>query len=117
MEDEDLVLVPDRCATLADDIVVVKLSLRKRAQADARELRPGTIKELGDALLSELGGPELPYLTPPKSLRLYAGRAVYLLKSAHYRCFSRSAGQADGDRIIADLMQAEFPRFSRPVQS
>jgi hypothetical protein len=116
-EDEDLVLVPDRYATLADDVVVVKLSLRERALADARELRPGTISELGDALLSELGGAELPYLKPAKSLRLYAGRTVYLLKSAHYRCFSPSAGQADGDRIIADLMQAEFPRFSKPVYS
>jgi len=116
-EDDDLVLVPDRYAALADDIVVVKLSLRKRVHADARELRPGTISEIGDALLTELGGTELPYLKPSKSLRLYAGRAVYLVKSAHYRSFSPSAGQADGDRIIADLMLAEFPRFDRPVHS
>ncbi|MGA2589976.1 MAG: N-6 DNA methylase [Bryobacteraceae bacterium] len=116
-EDDDLVLVPDRYATLADDVVVLKLSLRRRARAHARELRPGTVSELGDAFLSELGGTELPYLKPPKSLRIYAGRAVYLLKSAHYRCFSPSAGQADGDRIIADLMHSEFPRFRRPVHS
>jgi hypothetical protein len=107
-EAEDFVLVPDRYATLADDVVVLKLYLRRRTQAGARELRPGTISELGDALLSAMGGTELPYLKP-NSLRVYLGRAVYLIKSAHYRCFSPAAGQADGDRIIADLMQPHFP--------
>ena len=104
-EDEDQVLVADRYASPADDVVIVKFLLIPRAREKTFELRRGGIGELGDRVLSELGGAELPYLKAGKSLRIYLDSEVYILKPAHYRCFSPAAGQSDGDRIIGDLMQ------------
>jgi hypothetical protein len=51
-----------------------------------------------------LGGPELPYLKPLRSLRLYVGDRLIVAKPARYRCFSPAAAWSDGDRVLADLM-------------
>jgi hypothetical protein len=101
---DDLVLVPDRYSALQDDLLVVRFHLAERGSAPEPNLRPAALPELGEAPFEALGGTELPYLKPAKSLRLYSENAVYMLKPAHYRHFSPAAGQSDGDRIIADLM-------------
>jgi hypothetical protein len=110
-EEDDLVLRPDRFATLEGDLVVVRFVLDGRTgeQSEPEHLERGLIGELGSAPLGELGGGELPYLKPSKSLRLYVERFVYMLKPAQYRCFSPAAGQSDGDRIVADLMNSVSP--------
>lgn len=102
---EDLVLVPDRYSPLRDDLLVIRLHLTERGSALTPDFRAAGLAELGDAPLDALGGTEMPYLKPAKSLRLYTETAVYMLKPAHYRHFSPAAGQSDGDRIIADLME------------
>ncbi len=104
-DDEDFVLVPDRYSALRDDLLVVRFQLSPRAAAPDPDLRPAAVPELGEDPFDALGGSELPYLKPSKSLRLYADRYVYMLKPAHYRHFSPAAGQSDGDRIVADLME------------
>jgi hypothetical protein len=108
-EDEDLVLVPDRYAAAQSDLLVVKFALGERAVIRSKTLSRASLNELGAASLPQLGGQHVPYLKPAKSLRLYVDSAVYLFKPAHYRCFSPAAGQSDGDRIVADLMNPDFP--------
>ena len=104
-DDEDLVLVPDRYSALRDDLLVVRFQLAERGAAPEPDFRSAALPELGEAPFETLGGSELSYLRPAKSLRLYADNCVYMLKPAHYRHFSPAAGQSDGDRIVADLME------------
>jgi hypothetical protein len=107
-EDDDLVLIPDRYTILEDDLVVVKFVLAKRIEVGRRstELKQASIDDLATASLNGLGGNDLRYLKPAKSLRMYVDRAIYMLKPAQYRCFSPASGQSDGDRIVADLMHS-----------
>lgn len=116
-DDEDLVLVPDRYSVLRDDLLVVRFHLAGRATAPEPDLRPAALHELGDAPFGALGGSELPYLKPSKSLRLYTENAVYILKPAHYRHFSPAAGQSDADRIVADLMVPGLTQGSASVRA
>lgn len=103
-------LVPDRYTKLTHDVVVLRFALTHGAPVEKTgSLTSGTMAEMSDAPLDMLGGSELPYLKPSKSLRLYAGSFAYVLKPAHYRCFSPAAGQTDADRIVADLMDPTFP--------
>ena len=109
--DEDCILVPDLYSVLANDLVIVKFVLTQNRQEGDRRILSSfsnvALREVGSFFMQELGGLELPYLKPEKTLRLYAEKEVYILKPAHYRCFTPAAGQTDGDRIVADLMQ--FP--------
>jgi hypothetical protein len=114
---EDLVLVPNRYSALRDDLLVVRFSLAERAVAPAPDLRAAALLELGEAPFEALGGSELPYLKPAKNLRLYTENAVYILKPAHYRHFSPAAGQSDGDRIVADLMEPDFTSEAAAVRA
>ena len=108
-EADDQVLTPDRYIELTPDIVVVKLTLTTRSEMDpSLGLKHGQLNELDDFSIDALGGTELPYLKPAKTLRFYVGRQVYLLKPAQYRYFSPAAGQSDADRIVADLMDPGF---------
>jgi hypothetical protein len=107
-DDEDLVLVPDRYSALQADLLVVRFRLTERGSAPKPDLRPADLPELGEAPFAALGGIDLPYLKPAKSLRLYTDSAIYMLKPAHYRNFSAAAGQSDGDRIVADLMEPDL---------
>lgn len=107
-DDEDLVLVPDRYSALQSDLLVVRFRLAERGSAPKPDFRPADLPELGETPFAGLGGTELPYLKPAKSLRLYADSAIYMLKPAHYRHFSPAAGQSDGDRIVADLMEPDL---------
>jgi len=104
-DDEDLILVPDRYSAMPSDLIVVRFRLAERGSAPKPDLRQAALPELGDRPFEALGGSELPYLKPAKSLRLYVDSSVYMLKPAHYRHFSPAAGQSDGDRIVADLME------------
>jgi hypothetical protein len=106
---EDLVLVPDRYAAIESDLLVLKFTLGEHVKAEVKAIRRTTLDEIGSSALAPLGGQDLPYLKPAKSLRLYVDRSVYLLKPARYRLFSPAAGQSDGDRIIAELMSSEPP--------
>ena len=96
-------------------MLVVKFALTERARARGPALRRAPIGELGGTPLTSIGGTELPYLRPAKILRLYIDRAVYMLKPAQYKCFSPAAGQSDGDRIVADLMNHAFPTSDAAV--
>ena len=110
LEPEDQVLVPDRYTELGHDLVVVKFFLTSQGHSEPSQiLAPGQIDEMDDALTNILGGTDLPYLKPAKSLRLYAGRTTYMIKPAQYRYFSPAAGQSDADRIVSDLMSPAFP--------
>ena len=107
---DDQVLTPDRYIELAHDLVVVKFTLTTRREMNpALVLKPGRLSEMEDASLEMLGGTELPYLKPAKTLRLYVGQGVYILKPAQYQWFSPAAGQSDADRIVADLMNPISP--------
>lgn len=108
-EPEDERLFPDRYTQLTHDVVVLRFGLTEGQPVQDTALRPGTMEEMSDAPLEFLGGSELPYLKPSKSLRLYVASFAYVLKPAHYRCFSPAAGQTDADRIVADLMDPMFP--------
>ena len=111
--DEDGVLVPRLYSLLADDLIIVKFALTSRGRVAenkmASNINAVRLSEVGGFFLDELGGLELPYLNPAKTLRLYAGKDVFILKPAQYRCFSPAAGQSDGDRIVADLMHLPSP--------
>lgn len=111
--DEDCILVPGLYSILSNDLVIVKLMLTQiRKGADQHipsSFSQVPLREVGNYFMQELGGLELPYLKPAKTLRLYAENEVYILKPAHYRCFTPAAGQTDGDRIVADLMQFPTP--------
>jgi hypothetical protein len=108
-EDDDLILTPDRYARFGADILIVKLLLVERNRSwPAATFLSARVDELGDEPLTSLGGGDLPYLKPAKALRLYVDRAVFIVKPARYRCFSRAAGQSDGDSIVADLMSPGF---------
>lgn len=108
-EPDDHVLVPARYTELSHDIVVMKFMLTLKSEATFQVIVPGELDELDDAPIHALGGTDLPYLKPAKTLRLYVGQAVYILKPSQYRCFSPAAGQSDADRIVADLMNPTFP--------
>jgi len=108
-EPEDERLFPDRYTQLTHDVVVLRLGLTQGKSVQDMPLSRGTMQEMSDAPLAFLGGSELPYLKPSKSLRLYVGSFAYVLKPAQYRCFSPAAGQTDADRIVADLMDPMFP--------
>lgn len=106
-DDDDLVLVPDLYSARQGDLMIVRFRLLERGCGPRPDLRLADLPELGETPLDALGGADLPYLKPAKSLRLYGETTVYVLKPAHYRYFSPAAGQSDGDRIIADLMEPE----------
>ena len=106
VEDDDLVLVPDRHQTVQDGLLVMKFGLRERAAPQQGILVSASIDELGSAPLERLGSGGLPYLRPSESLRLYVGSSVYVLKPAQYQYFTPAAGQSDGDRMIGDVMVA-----------
>lgn len=108
-EPEDERLFPDRYSRLTHDVVVLRFELTQGKPVQDTALSLGTMEEMSDAPLEFLGGSELPYLKPSKSLRLYVGSYAYVLKPAQYRCFSPAAGQADADQIVADLMNPAFP--------
>jgi hypothetical protein len=109
-EPDDEVLLPDLFAELTHDVVVLRFALARQDQSPSDvELRPGRLEEMNGAPVDALGGSDLPYLKPAKSLRLYVGPYAYVLKPAQYRCFSPAAGQTDADRIVADLMDPAFP--------
>ena len=107
--DDDQILEPSRYTNLAQDLVIVKLVLTTRkAENPGAVLEPASLDETDHAFLEVLGGSEMPYLKPAKSLRIYIDRSIYLLKPAQYRYFSPAAGQSDADRIVADLMEPSF---------
>src|SRR5690606_23483498 len=109
-EPEDQRLRPDRYAELTHDVVIVRLALTDHdTRAGDADFHLGTLDAMADAPLVSVGGSELPYLKPSKSLRLYVDSRAYVLKPAQYRCFSPAAGQTDADRIVADLMDPAFP--------
>ncbi|MEH6720592.1 MAG: N-6 DNA methylase [Aurantimonas endophytica] len=108
-EPKDERLFPDRYARLTHDVVVLRFGLTQGKPAHDTALTLGTMVEMSDAPLEFLGGSELPYLKPSKSLRLYVGSFAYVLKPAQYRCFSPAAGQTDADQIVSDLMNPAFP--------
>lgn len=109
-EPEDQRLRPDRYAELTHDVVIVRLALTDHdTRSEDADFHLGTLDEMADAPLDSVGGSELPYLKPSKSLRLYVDSHAYVLKPAQYRCFSPAAGQTDADRIVADLMDPAFP--------
>lgn len=109
-EPEDQRLLPDCYAELTYDVVIVRFALTDRdTQPEDADFRRGALDEMGSAPLDSVGGSELPYLKPSKSLRLYVDSYAYVLKPAQYRCFSPAAGQTDADRIVADFMDPTFP--------
>ena len=94
---------------LLTTLVVVKFTLATRREMDpAPALKHGRLKEIDNASFSALGGTQLPYLKPAKTLRLYVDRSVYMIKPAQYRYFSPAAGQTDADRIVSDLMNPDL---------
>ncbi|RAK68708.1 hypothetical protein DJ019_01445 [Phenylobacterium kunshanense] len=103
----DLVLIPDCYAPAANDMIV----MRFRLTADARP-QPAELSLAADTaavtpyeLSEQMGGPDLPYLRPLQSLRLYVGDILIIAKPARFRCFTAAAAWSDGDRVLADLMQ------------
>jgi hypothetical protein len=89
---------------LGSDLVVLRLDFGD-APVQA-ELRPSTdiVLPIDETAFASLGGSDLPYLKPARALRLYVGDSLYIVKPAHYRCFTPAAGQSDADQVVADLM-------------
>ena len=106
---DDQILEPVSYTKLAQDLIIVRLILNTRkAENPSAVLEPAPLDESDHAFLEVLGGSEMPYLKPAKSLRIYLDHNIYLLKPAQYRYFSPAAGQSDADRIVADLMEPSF---------
>jgi hypothetical protein len=104
-DNDDLALVPECYAEAANDLIVMRYALTRKAAAGERELAPASLQEVAPHDLSgAFGGPELPYLKPLRSLRLYVGDQLIVAKPARYRCFTPAAAWSDGDRVLADLM-------------
>ena len=106
-DDEDHFLLPKLYTVVSVDLVVVKFVLTTPKVLNGKPtMKSAGLDELGRIFLDALGGAELPYVKPAKTLRLYVDREIYILKPAQYRCFSPAAGQSDGDRMVADLMHS-----------
>ena len=104
---EDQFLLPTLYTVVSDDLVIVKFVLTTHSNlTDKPTMKAAGLSELGEMFLDTLGGTELPYVKPAKTLRLYVNQEIYILKPAQYRCFSPAAGQSDGDRMVADLMHS-----------
>ncbi|ESZ11303.1 N-6 DNA methylase [Mesorhizobium sp. M0923] len=105
-DEDDLALVPQCYAPAANDLVVMRFALTRKAEAQARDLVSAPLSDVAPQDLSAaFGGPELPYLKPLRSLRLYIQDTLIVAKPARYRCFTPAAAWSDGDRLLADLMQ------------
>ncbi|NTJ45288.1 SAM-dependent DNA methyltransferase [Agrobacterium larrymoorei] len=105
-DDDDQVLTPECYAAAANDLVVMRFSLGRKGAAKGGDIRQAKLADVAPQdFSSALGGSELPYLKPLRSLRLYVQDALIIAKPARYRCFTPAAAFSDGDRILADLMQ------------
>lgn len=104
-DDDDLVLVPEYFAQAANDLIVMRFALSHRESAEQRDIAPASLQMVAPLDLSRaFGGPELPYLKPLRTLRLYVGDWLLIIKPARYRCFTPAAAWSDSDRVISDLM-------------
>lgn len=104
-DDDDLALVPECYAEAANDLIVMRYALTRKAAAGEREIAPASLQEVAPHDLSTVfGGPELPYVKPLRGFRLYAGDQLIVAKPTRYRCFTPAAAWSDADRVVADLM-------------
>lgn len=107
-EDDDLSLSPEDYFCSMNDLVVLRFALKPKGKMHpCVEISSLPGEGVITKIFAELfGGPELPYLKPLRSLRLYVGNNLFIAKPARYRCFSTAAALSDGDRVVADLMQS-----------
>lgn len=105
-ETDDLALVPEFYAPASNDLIVMRFALTRRSVASDQDPVSAPLGNVAPHDISAaFGGPELPYLKPLRSLRLYVDNTLIVAKPARYRCFTPAAAWSDGDRVISDLMQ------------
>lgn len=105
-DDNDQALIPQCYAPAGNDLVVMRFSLGRKADAKGGDLVKAKLADVAPQdFSSAFGGSELPYLRPLRSLRLYVEDTLIIAKPARYRCFTPAAAWSDGDRILTDLMQ------------
>lgn len=101
---DDLRLHPVGFSKESGDIILVQFKFGADSAAQAVWREGETIPLITGSALDGLGGSDLPHVKPSKALRLYVDHSLFVVKPAHYRCFSPAAGQSDADRVVADLM-------------
>ena len=105
-EADDLALVPQRYASAANDLVMMRFTLSRKGEVEIRDPIAAPITDVAPReYATAFGGSELPYLKSLQSFRLYVENTFILAKPARYRCFTPAAAWSDGDRVLADLMQ------------
>ena len=96
-------LSADVLGTLGAGSRVIRFVIEeKTVPGQVMDMSGGDLGKLLHSIQNELGGAATPYLHERRSLRIYSGTQLYLIKPNERRYWTKSAGLNDGDAILAD---------------